>query len=980
MAKNKTTIIIVAVLLLSAGVILFSFGLLPFSSNELAIAPPSGCDFVKNVNDPNQPFSQVIEGSNYVCNYDRCIIQGVMTIDKAFGVPSVVMRTIGSYGVGKDIAVDSNGDGNLERYIFEAYTTSTSGTFLFNSPEGYQVKINNGKIVVIGVPQGGSTTTVRYVAASSAGSFDLSPTPKNNCQTTEVCKGQNNYGGYFNFCPEGNPNFAYCTGSSNHVSASSPQTYITDEVEIVKGQQLNFNALNEDGSTVSSKIIRVREYDCSCLPAAQDGLVCSPTQTYCNPTSTEYKMNEQCYGNNPTFSALRCDNGVAPTRKDNVECTNGLSKPWCIRLENDKFNRCDGTQVIGSSVCADFGNTKYTCAVGQNCYLDATGQLGTGVGSCKCSPNECTIGYKKKVSSNSYQQCSKVGTCNDYTNTVACANGLVFDEQAQDCVCDSTKSCLASESMCTGTDTIKSCEKKIYGSKTCYEWSATTTCVGEKTCDTNINIKNDDVCGCDMVDECVVGNVKCINSQTYSVCSKDSNDITNSCLKFRGTLTTSVETECKNNALVPRNDVGCSFGTVGYSCDTQNYEVCTNNACVCKQDENTATSQNYLGLQTRCTGEVTIQKPVSYNANHTTCYRWENLSRCGEQEVCRVTGNVASCVPSYDKVGIFAKSQYGINEKIENIGVDVTSNLGSNSNIRLVARLIDGASEVARVDTQTNSQGKVNVSFNYVHKVQDVLLVEVIVDPSGLAFVTNKTIEIAKTLDIRLNCPLSGSVDRDISCSWKILDAESQSLVAATPTIKVVQGVSDVFYNAVGASSVVFKSSVTGAIEVTVSASQNGYISDVEESLIEVQGLTRTPSLLVDSVDIKTSGAKGYTKGIHELKIVILESGIPADVLRVDGTIKTPSGQIVTLTHTKASTGTFKTSYDFEQPGTTYSYSGLIIFTDVSIAPLPFEYPISTLGTQTEDVTSGTNYAIIAVALFILVITVGIVIFARRRR
>lgn len=995
--KKYIPIIVIGIVLLA---LVGSYFLMPnfyksiFSSitrTPLALAPPSGCDFIPNTENPSNVYTQQVNSGVFTCDADRCFVSGVMTVEKPSSTPKVVMRTCGVNGYGSSciIYVDTNLDGILEKYYSNSITTSVTGNLdiPFLTPEGLKMKLRlGGELLIIGVTQNGRTNNYLYKIDQTQTSTDI--TPKTNCQGTETCYGSAKYTGYFQFCPAGNSNFPYCSGTKNNVQDTIPNTYYTDEAEIIGGQGVSFNPVYEDGSSITTRYIRVRKYDCSCQPAVVLGEACTNDQYYCKTSSSEYTLSNTCYGNNNQFSSLRCNDGSAPTRKDGQNgCGSSLSKPYCLQIETNKYEKCDGKQTIGSSQCGAFTSATYSCPTGQQCFVTATNAVGDGIGACKCDVNSCVLGDKVKVGDASYKECVVQGSCTAYSAIKDCPTGLVFDAIAKECVCGSDNACNPLESQCASTNQIRKCSLQTIGTKTCYKWAAASSCPGEQLCDNKNTVTNDDVCDCKAVDECSLTNtMKCITTNTYSVCSKDQANLATSCLKYRETKPVGELNKCENNQITLRPDIGCAFNTPGYQCNAAIFEQCVDNTCICKQDNFTATQTNYLNLQTRCGNSKTIQQVSKYQSNVSACYRWTFNSTCGDKEICRESGNSAICVPNYEYVGVFAKDQYGVNEPINGVGIDVTSNIGANSNLRVTARLFDSDGielPNTRVDTLTNTQGKVNLSFNYKHKKQENLTINVIVDPQGQAYSVNETIEIAKALQIKLDCPAGGYVKRDITCSWKVEDAETSSLLDIVPTISIKQGQTTINYNTVGTTKVIFSTQNLGTIDIDMVAGKNGYISAKEVTRIQIQDLQRDANLLVDNKDYDLYGGLGIATGQREIKFDVKESGQQAEVNRVEAIITTPSGAETSLVLTKESAGVYKTLYTFDQAGSTYNIRAKILYQDTALEPTIYEQKILTLGTITEDQKNAENTLTIIIGLgifFALVVVFGVIYTMTRRR
>jgi len=67
--------------------------------------------------------------------------------------------------------------------------------------------------------------------------------------------------GIFNFCPQNNLDYKYCTGDSNAITGIGTRT--TDTYKMLKNETLSFNPKYTNGLTITEKSIRVKNYNCS---------------------------------------------------------------------------------------------------------------------------------------------------------------------------------------------------------------------------------------------------------------------------------------------------------------------------------------------------------------------------------------------------------------------------------------------------------------------------------------------------------------------------------------------------------------------------------------------------------------------------------------------------------------------------------------------------------------------------------------------
>ena len=887
---------------------------------QIIVTTP-GCQFIENPDDPNSIYTEVLDFPRFTCEADECIVSGVMDVDK---------------GIGIDVWTRSRRLGCSINFNTEAECLS---------------KINKCNVI-------------NSVGECSVGSG--------------ICHGQTCrkssstiYEADFNFCPD--PNFPFCTGTKNTVKSQGFQ--YTDEYKLNRGGTVTFEPKNDDGSDVTTKFIRVKSYDCSCLPAVNDGTACGTGQLMCKPFVQTFRRNHVNTAEQDCEDS-GCSNCIYEGRIRGGICDSYYPNCHQYKCEDYiKYQKCDSTQQIGQATCNDWG-TEGTCPTGQQCFVDATGEVGEGVGGCRCPADPCILGEKRAIGTNIYQECTTVGNCLDWSSDKYCLQDLVFDPITGDCVCDPAFSCNPTEAECIGNQ-IRKCEPNFIGGKTCYQWGDTELCSGELNCWNRNNLILDDVCSCESVDSCELGTIDCTSSTTYDVCTKDSTNPSDSCLMMRdlGNTVGAFE-ECRNNEIIRRADIGCAYGTPGFECDTINFEVCVDNTCLCLQDGNTATSTDYINLQTRCSNNL-VQDIKKYE----NCYRWETKEECTGDFTCVETSGQASCKPGFQFVGIILEDTYGINQLINNVKIIATNEIpGGNVNMIVVARLIEGTSILKQVNTITDSNGEAIIDFNYAHPRVGDLSIEVSIEPTGRNFQQTKIIKIEQTLEVKLLCPPQGFVGRSVICSWQIEDVNTGLGIFATPKIRVIQGVNDLIYTPIGTSSVEFMSYTIGSVNVEVSAEKQGYIPDTSTATVQIQQTTIDQIFNIDNQDFFTYAGLGVSTGTHQLESIIKESGQPVDVQRIDAIIETPSGQIVPIGFNKVSEGVYKTTYNFQQSATTYFLSGTIYFTDITKSPAPFNYAIVTLAGTTAKQKSNINLLIIGIGVAVFVILALVIIFLLRRR
>jgi len=584
---------------------------------------------------------------------------------------------------------------------------------------------------------------------------------------------------------------------------------------------------------------------------------------------------------------------------------------------------------------------------------------------CKTSGDFCNAGDSSKCVGDNLKSCQKIGECYKWVITTPpkdkrCSNG--------EFTCINTGDfCNAGDSdKCVDINNIKSCQK--IGE--CYKW-VTNKVPSDKNC-----VNNQLVCKT-TGEFCNAGDSNlCKGDFNFRECIQ-----VGECYKWRDNSCPS-QTKCSQGTCI---GFGCEFGTPGFECDINNFETCINNQCVCIQDEDSATQSDFANFNSRCKENI-IQK-VSKIGN---CYRWEVDSSasnsinglCEKDFFCLEQNKKAKCEPGFEFVGITTEENYGVNQQISNIKIIATNKIpGGNVNLDVVARLLDGTTILKQVNTITDSNGEVLINFNYTHPRVGDLRIEVSVDPTGQNFQQTKIIQIEKTLEVKLTCPPQGFKDREITCDWKMEDADTGNPISATPKIKIIQGMNELSYTPIGTSSVKFMSSTLGSVSVEVGAEKEGFISDTAIASVQIQSTISTQTFNIDNKDFFTYEGLGVSTGIHQLELVIEESGQEVEVQSIGTTITTPTGQEVPLTFNKVAEGRFKTTYNFQQSGTTYFLSGTAYFLDLSKDPLLFEYPIVTLGGTTEKEKTNINLLLIGggVAVFVILAIILFLIFRRKR-
>lgn len=907
---------------------MFYFKIIP---SPFAVTPSLGCQYIPNPDNPD--YTKVLIGaSSFTCNAQECIVSGSMSVSRPYG---------------KDIVqcVSSNCVGPT---TFDSLASCTS-------------------------------TSARCTSGTCS---------SQNCKIIQ----QQEYKAFFNFCPSSDPNFAYCSGSLNTIVSSTPITVYTEEKKILKGDSITFQPKNADNSDITDRIIRVKEYDCSCAPAVDSGNACSSGMIKCQPYQnicpiaytfiTATKDGEIICRYGPVgYKELKAGESI---------CTNNV-RTTCYypNYSYSTYLSCDGTKKVGDSICGDY-KTLGTCPSGQVCIVKSTGKVGEGVGYCGCAGDACILGYNSSTDSpNSYQTCIKSGNCAIKGPTVTCSGNKIFSEPFQRCICNPVLSCNPLESECVGTS-IKSCVLK----EGCYQWDTiASVCPGETQCYNRGNTLPDDICSCNGINECTEGQVRCTSPTTFLSCSKDRNNLISSCLKFRDLGgKTGIYEECVNNKIQQRTDIGCAYPNspnyaTEWACSTQKdasgilIEKCVNNECKITQDSNSAIESDLLRKRCSTTTQNIVQKVTKYTIKTANVYRWEDEKTCDAGLIC----NNGECTTTDKFVSIISDQQYGINEQINGIKVSLTNEVPNRANKYIIASLYDDLTLLQRVETQTDSLGKSTIDFNYAHPRKGTLRVEIIAGrPTEQTFSSSKEIEVSSTLDLIVVCPVQTYVNKLTECSWTVKNLDTGTIEPSVNfQIQLTSGKGELGYLPKGLNGLSFTPTEVGNVRLKIIASKEGLISDIISTDIPVEALTQNNAFEIDNKDFFSYSGAGITVGTRQLTIKVTDvTGQPEQVFAIPTFIVTPTGQEVPITFNKISEGVYRASYNFATAGTTYELKGNIQFVDVTKPSIPFSYSIVTASSES-PITPPTNYwwiiAIVAGAL-IIIVTVFIIFKRKRKR
>lgn len=613
------------------------------------------------------------------CDADECVVSGSMVVSKGLGKPQVTARTDDlDYGSGW-IALDdpSTESLDLKSYCFRTKTSSVTSTREVDLPL-YRTGIlgtggtacRNTECLFILDPNRGRYWA--YDKSSCSANLDPNPSNGNSCGTFELCSWETNrFSADFNFCPQNDPNFAFCQGSKNTVSSSeSDVPYFTDEKKIISGETISFQPTNADGTPITQSSIRIEKYDLSCLRAIEEGTACESGQKRCIgpqnldcPSGFELVTSGQIAGNddicyNPTESKPVCAKFDTSSSRPNA-CGSGFKREADVRDPiisggANKYLKCDSTQTIGQSQCGAFGTQEFTAPDGQECFLldsngEITSQQGEGLGALSCPGDVCSIGQKVKTGDITFKECFLFRQCNRFSSDKTCPSGsgiqLVFDETSQECVFPPENSCNPQEAECIGSESIRQCKEFIVAGKRGFQWAEPTQCPGELRCDDRETNFADDFCSCEDVREQQTTSVQCISSTRYKEYSKDPND-PNSCPKYRDLGAETTESQiCSGGEIITRP--GCKFNNPSCAsdeiCDDSigSGGLCIQTGCESGLDPVTGESGFECSSSEQCVNNECVLKP-GCKFNNPSCQSGficnEDLTVGGQFGVCELAG------------------------------------------------------------------------------------------------------------------------------------------------------------------------------------------------------------------------------------------------------------------------------------------------------------------------------------------------------
>lgn len=338
------------------------------------------------------------------------------------------------------------------------------------------------------------------------------------------------------------------------------------------------------------------------------------------------------------------------------------------------------------------------------------------------------------------------------------------------------------------------------------------------------------------------------------------------------------------------------------------------------------------------------------------------------------------CVAGSTYINIISPNEYGVGETINNITLKLDKNTFTCGSTSGTIILYEGTTQIEKVSSQVfNSNCEiVNTGFNYLSQRSGDYKVEVLVKAGTQEFKTSKNIKILPAINTKLTCsPIPAYINRDITCTWISTKAGTLDTISTTAqNVVVKQGNSELSYNSAGSNAIKFSSSIIGSIKVSMDTIKDGYVKDSDTFIIDVESLTIASDFLIDNKDYKLY--TGFDTGAHTLELRVKESGTLKDVSAITSQIITPTNQQVPVTFNKYDTGVYKTTFNLESPGQTYTLEGNLVFPGNQDS-VPFRYALSTVGSVTEDLGGLYIGVIVAIVGSIIVAVVVVILLVRRK-
>lgn len=891
---------------------------------------------------------------------------------------------------------DYDDDGAIERHMSLGSTSGLSGSCRFwdeiycdfgDVGGNWRIGFHNTRIVL--KKCGADDYGVHY--QFQEGGTSISDEPQRFCNPSdgELCDRPLMYACTYGAYVTSDPNWADegVNWKTKLEVSDEIESYYTDWKDFARNDQFGCEPETEDGIPLDKdkSTIYWKGYSLACKEQCDDSeKYCKPKEYWCTESEARsicgrYNVDNENQGG---VGLDICGNGGYYV--DVYFCENGRTDP-------SYYQKCDGTTEIELGVyCNDWGN-EVKCTSPKVCK-PFLGSLGTeGIGECICETSSCdghdTGWLKAATNPTQYYECITSGGCPVWSTTAkTCPNSayLVFDEGEQDCVCDISYECPeAYYRRCASSSTLEECKirtlNNLGGSITCTYWDSDSSPPTGKEC------QDDNQGNADWV---------CVNEPCDSVLQKQcvDNELTE-CVRLASGCLSLQSLGTKTRCCITQDDCDA-----GYECLNNNCEPITG---FCNLDSECTFGQECI--ENKCqwpvTGEFCTQAEAAtgetscINNNRHICksqidgsYKWELLEECGIQMIC-VKESPAVCKPMYDYVGVLPPEgnefEWGIGEDINGIVIDVTSNIGDNSDIEVETYLKDSSGAVlAQLPTATNNEGKAPIDFDYAHPKSEILTVEVYVGdcPEGDdCYFTSQDIEILKKLELKLNCPIQVYLGQKAECEFKTEDFETNALLTPDSTEKsVIQGSINLGYDTISSTKFSFTTHIMGAVNVKVTVTKSGYLPDTEELLVQPVSVERDFVFEVDNRNFFEYGTDGIKTGTKELVLEVMEAGQPiSEVVQIQATMRSPTGQVTTLNFKPVGDGIYRTTYNFQEAGDTYVFKGTLMFTTVGKDNIPFEYMIPTTGEQPPE--KKYTLIIIAVVVVFLIIIIALAVILSKK-
>lgn len=690
------------------------------------------------------------------------------------------------------------------------------------------------------------------------------------------------------------------------------------------------------------------------------------TKTDCCISATDCGTGKTC-----NLATNNCDTIPCYCQGD-LDCTggkicvlNGCKWPtntgaYCdVTKKNNNVKRCNG-------------NTLELCSVQSGDTCDAYKYIWSSIGSktkCCISSSDCGVGQQCNLNSNECEviPCYCLDTSSCTTPGQICQSSSCKWPTNTGVYCDSGKA----------SANVKRCNGNIL--EQCIS-STGNSCDPLKYIWNNLGTKT--IC-CLVDSNCNDGNPGTTDSCSNYECKF--NPITNYCGPAQAC--TNPEHQCISNV--------CQYPPDG---------TCVNNICYCSETKAAigATQCKNMPYPSADYIELCVSKGSGK-------FIWEAQPACSADEYCAIVGqevqmmsgetpNSAACRPDYDLMGILTrKVEFGINEEIGDVTIDVTSNYaaqhGSKANQPVLLFLYDGASDLSSGGWPgtTGSDGKSLYTVTYKPQKTGTLMFKAVVNPYDAVkkFETTKTIYVKKSIEVQLTCDTNIYVYTPIQCIYHLYDADScktglcVDVTGATPTIKVTEGTKVLDYSYVPGKANTFQftpTSETVVVEVNgATDAALGYIPGVATLTLYPQTAGVSIKLYIDGNEVSTLG-NGITSGSHLLKLVYTKGGQPLKMSRVDFTYNHPqTNEPVNVDFKEQSVGVHTTTHNFDLEGQTYRFT---------IGGLAQDYTIQIPGYNPSVVVTKTiggcdtmcMVKIIGISVGVLIVLIVVVVLVIRRR